>query len=91
MKKIDGDAMLARILRLKNVGGVDPAYYDIVKEAVDTQPEIDMTEEITTWEYYTNDEGWPRWRCRNCGKIVRRNPHDKKYCSACGKRIKMSS
>lgn len=36
------------------------------------------------WRYYTNDEGRARWRCGNCGKICRRDPHDKKRCSNCG-------
>ena len=36
------------------------------------------------WHYYTNDEGRPRWKCTNCGKIVRREPTEKKRCSRCG-------
>lgn len=36
------------------------------------------------WQYYTNDEGKARWRCSECGKICRRDPRDKKFCSACG-------
>lgn len=41
------------------------------------------------WSYYTNDEGRARWRCSYCGKICRRNPHDKRYCSHCGKPMRM--
>ena len=26
------------------------------------------------------------WQCSECGKICRRDPHDKKYCSNCGSR-----
>ena len=44
-----------------------------------------------TWEYYRNDEGKARWRCTSCGKVVRRNPHDKKYCSCCSRPMKMES
>ena len=36
------------------------------------------------WVYYINDEGKARWKCSNCGKICRRDPHDKHYCSNCG-------
>ena len=36
------------------------------------------------WVYYTNDEGKARWRCSKCGKLCRRDPHDKKRCSSCG-------
>jgi rubrerythrin len=36
------------------------------------------------WRYYVNDEGKARWRCGNCGKICRRDPHDKARCSRCG-------
>ena len=38
------------------------------------------------WVYYTNDENKPRWKCSNCGKICRRDPYDKNYCSKCGSR-----
>ena len=38
------------------------------------------------WIYYVNDEGKARWKCSECQKICRRDPHDKKYCSNCGSR-----
>lgn len=41
------------------------------------------------WRYYVNDENRPRWRCSNCRKLCRRNPHDKKRCSTCGAHMKM--
>ena len=37
-----------------------------------------------TWQYYTNDEGKARWKCSECGKVCRRDPREKRYCSACG-------
>lgn len=39
------------------------------------------------WHYYTNDEGRARWKCTNCGKIIRRGAHEKKRCSVCGAHI----
>jgi len=39
------------------------------------------------WHYYTNDEGKARWRCTRCGKICRRDPNDKKWCSGCGSKM----
>lgn len=36
------------------------------------------------WHGYINDEGKARWKCTNCGKLVRRRPSDKKRCSWCG-------
>lgn len=36
------------------------------------------------WHYYTNDEGKARWKCTNCGKIIRQGAHEKKRCSVCG-------
>jgi transcriptional regulator with XRE-family HTH domain len=36
------------------------------------------------WKYYTNDEGKARWKCSKCGKLCRRDPHEKKRCSCCG-------
>lgn len=46
---------------------------------------------FATWTYYTNDEGKPRWRCSACGKICKRNPHYKQYCSTCGSKMKMEA
>lgn len=39
------------------------------------------------WHYYINDEGKARWKCTNCGKIVRHWVHEKKRCSVCGARM----
>lgn len=44
-----------------------------------------------TWEYYRNEEGKARWKCSSCGKIVRRNPHDKHFCSNCSKPMTMEA
>jgi Zn finger protein HypA/HybF involved in hydrogenase expression len=44
-----------------------------------------------TWVYYLNDEGKARWKCSECGKVCRRNPHDKLYCSTCGSRNHLES
>lgn len=38
------------------------------------------------WVYYINDEGHARWKCSLCGKICRRDPRYKFYCSNCGAR-----
>lgn len=35
------------------------------------------------WHYYTNNKGKARWRCSNCGHIVKHDPNDFKRC-ACG-------
>ena len=43
------------------------------------------------WHYYTNDEGKARWKCTNCGKIIRRGAHEKLYCSRCGARLQPES
>lgn len=43
------------------------------------------------WLYYTNDEGKPRWKCDQCGKICKRRPTDKLYCSRCGCKMSMES
>lgn len=44
-----------------------------------------------TWVYYVNDDGKARWKCSICGKVCRRNPHDKLYCSTCGSRNHLES
>lgn len=43
------------------------------------------------WHYYTNEEGKPRWRCTNCGRLCKRNPYDKQRCSTCGAHTTLES
>ena len=41
-------------------------------------------DESAVWQYYTNEENRPRWRCSKCGKIIKQGQHEKRYCSNCG-------
>lgn len=43
------------------------------------------------WLYYVNDEGKARWKCSECGKIIRRGVFEKYYCSNCGARMSRES
>ena len=43
------------------------------------------------WVYYTNDEGKPRWKCSECGKLCKRRPTGKRYCSWCGAKMEMEA
>ena len=43
------------------------------------------------WLYYLNEEGEARWRCSECGKICRRDPYIKRYCSWCGSKMTKES
>ena len=66
-------------------GDDDSVTMDIITaEAVLEQLEHSEPIVNAVWVYYTNDEGKARWRCGNCGKICRRDPHDKARCSRCG-------
>lgn len=55
------------------------------------ESEIMKRAEFGKWVYYMNDEGKARWKCDQCGKICRRNPHDKIYCSNCGAKMSMEA
>ena len=48
---------------------------------------MDNEGKTATWEYYTNDERKARWKCSLCGKICRKDPREKRYCSNCGARM----
>lgn len=54
--------------------------YETLKEVEDMTKDA----KFGKWVYYVNDEGKARWKCDQCGKICRRDPHDKHYCSNCG-------
>lgn len=44
-----------------------------------------------TWVFYRVDNNEARWKCSSCGKVVRKNPHDKLFCSCCGRVMKMEA
>lgn len=44
-----------------------------------------------TWQYYTNDENKARWKCSECGKIVKKLPYEKNYCSRCGAKLRLGA
>lgn len=72
--------------------GQAPVHVNIVtaRRTVELLKKLEAPVEAV-WMYYTNDEGKPRWRCSNCGKVCRRNPHDKKRCSECGGHMRMEA
>lgn len=45
------------------------------------------------WKYYINDEGKTRWKCSECGKVVKKHPYSKQknYCSMCGAKMRMEA
>ena len=65
--------------------GQAPVHLNIItaRRTVELLKKLEVPIEAT-WRYYTNDEGRPRWRCGNCGKIIRHGAHEKKRCSCCG-------
>ncbi len=90
IKRIDREKVIARAQEaIEILGKVDEptfwldfvtnALYDAIALVKAQEPVIDAV-----WVFYINDEGKARWRCSNCGKIVRRDPHDKPRCSLCG-------
>lgn len=64
MKPIDGHAMIARVEGLRLKGVVDQGYFNIVREAVQMEPQIDME---------------PVIHCANCSKsrrLIDHKPYD---------------
>lgn len=52
---------------------------------------MDKQAKFGKWLYYVNDEGKARWKCSECGKIIRHGVHEKLYCSHCGARLQPES
>lgn len=77
----------------KSGAGRHIACMDFVEDSV-TVPRrlleeiVKLLEVETVWEYWPDEEGKPRWRCRHCGKIVHKDPADKLHCSVCGLRAR---
>jgi 7-cyano-7-deazaguanine synthase in queuosine biosynthesis len=72
--------------------GSDSVMVDIItaRRTVELLKKLEAPVEAK-WHYYTNDEGKARWKCTNCGKIIRRGAHEKLYCSRCGARLQPES
>ena len=67
--------------------GSDSVVMDIItaRRTVELLKKLEVPVEAK-WHYYINDENKARWKCSECGKICRRDPADKLYCSHCGSR-----
>lgn len=78
MRLIDGDALKGALERASRTM---PCYPNTVMSLIDKAPTI--TRPKAMWKYH-NDEHGVWWGCGNCGKILRRPPNDKLYCSRCG-------
>jgi len=67
--------------------GQAPVHVNIItaRRTVELLKKLEVPVEAK-WHYYTNDEGKARWKCSLCGKICRRDPANKLYCSTCGSR-----
>ena len=53
--------------------------------------EKNETRKEAIWQYYTNEENRPRWKCSERGKIIRHGAHEKLFCSRCGSRMTLES
>lgn len=79
------------ILDFEEIGNPELDGDYITLDYVTAKRLYNLLTEPATWIYYRNDEGKARWKCSSCGKICKRNPKDKKYCSGCSKPMKMES
>ena len=50
-----------------------------------------MEGRTATWVYYVNEEHKARWKCSACGKICRKDPREKFFCSNCGAKMERES
>lgn len=92
MRAIDADAMIAEIedyideYSEVDHNGLHNGKWCAMCEAkmlLKNAPTITPERPKAVWQYH-NDEHGVWWGCGNCGKILRRPPHDKRFCSRCG-------
>ena len=84
MRPIDADRLAFDAMMVRETTS---AFIELIQEAPTISIEsLGEYEPVihAVWQYYINDEGKARWRCTNCGKLCRRDPHDKLRCSGCG-------
>ena len=79
------------ILDFEQIGSTDLDGDYITLDYVTAKRLYNLLTEPATWLFYRNEENEARWKCSSCGKIVRKNPHDKRYCSCCSKPMVMES
>ena len=88
MRPIDADKLAIDAMTIRET---TDAFIDLINAAPTVEIEsLGEYEPVIRafWHYYTNDEGRARWRCTNCGKLCRQDPHDKIRCSNCGAHMK---
>ena len=70
--ELDGDVVVIDYITAKRM-------YELLKKL-----EVPV---YAVWRYYTNDEGKARWKCSNCGHVVKHDPNDFRRC-VCGAHIR---
>ena len=63
--------------------------YITARRAVELLKKLEAPVEAV-WRYH-NDEHGQWWDCSACGKICRKNPHDKLGCSRCRAHMRMEA
>ena len=77
------------ILDYEQIGSMDGDH--ITLDYITAKRLYELLTAPATWVFYRNEENEARWKCSSCGKIVRKNPHDKLFCSCCGRVMKMEA
>lgn len=85
MKIIDGHALIARVEELYKRGSVDLSYFNIVREAVQMQPEVDAVPVVHgRWISIPDKPEWDQRMCSVCGDYF---CCQNNYCPNCGARM----
>ena len=79
------------ILDYEETGSTDPGCDYVMLNYVTARRLYELLTAPAIWTFYRNEENEARWKCSSCGKIVRKNPHDKKFCSGCSRLMKMEA
>ena len=82
MRLIGVDDILARIDRMAVTDDLATTIaVEMCRRLVEDTPTAERPRGV--WKYH-NDEHGVWWGCSECGKILRRPPNDKRFCSRCG-------
>lgn len=84
------------IADFEKYGGDEFGSDSVAVDIVTARQALDLLKKLVwpvsaKWHYYNNEEGKARWRCTNCGKIIRQGAYEKKRCSSCGAYMSMEA
>ena len=85
------DKLAIAIANYEKYGGDEFLSQHVLLDYITAQRLHTILTEPVKWLYCVNEEGKARWKCSACGAVKHKNPYYKRFCSQCGRKVKLES